>query len=78
MYFKQRKLVVDDSISQNINKKELSQQQQDLLFVCAGTLDDYQDLKFTREVFVDACPKAYALENKTKDRQVLTRAEYDA
>ena len=44
--------------------------------MCAGTLEDYQDLKLTREVFIDACPKAYALENKQNGRQVLTRAEY--
>ena len=49
---------------------------QETMHVCAGTLDRYpQDMKLVREVFVDAAPKAYALE-KT-DRQVLTRAEYD-
>ena len=46
------------------------------MHVCAGTLDGYpQDMKLVREVFVDAAPKAYALEKS--DRQVLTRAEYD-
>jgi hypothetical protein len=52
-------------------------QQKATLNICAGTLDDYKNIKLVREVFVDACPNAYALENKNNDRQVLTRAEYD-
>lgn len=48
----------------------------DTIYICAGTLDGYPpDLKLVREVYVDASPKAYALE-KT-DRLVLKRANYD-
>jgi hypothetical protein len=61
----------------HIDKETGKQIQEVTLNICAGTLDDYKGLKLVREVFVDACPKAYALENIKNDRQVLTRAEYD-
>ena len=44
---------------------------------CAGTLVDFKDLKFTREVFVDSKPSAYALE-RGEERLTMTKADYDA